>query len=638
MKVLFLTFILILACFSEFTPAGYQTEKILSYDSKITVNENGSMIVVEKITIHSEGRKIKHGIFRDFPTKYKDLYGNNFNVEFKILEILRDGRKESYHTEKQNNGIRIYIGRKNYSLSPGDYSYTIKYKTDRMIGFFDKFDELYWNVTGNGWDFEIDKAGATVILPGGISGDDINYLAFTGLQGSKNRNYTAWLINNNTVRFETTGVLYPKEGLTIVIDWPKGFVTEPTFEKKLSYFISDNFSALIIFAGILLLLLYYFIVWFRVGIDPAKGVIIPLYEPPHKLSPAAARFIYKMKYDNKAFTSAIVDLCVKGFAMLEEDGKDYTLVKKNGDIQKLSKDEIKLISKLKFRSVSGREEFELKQKNHIKIKSAIKTLKKSLSNSYEKVYFYSNVSYFIAGSIISILIIIASVLTGSADFAFILFWNLFWCVGVILLLFTAFKNWRTALAGKIKGAALASAIFITLFSIPFVIGQFVGLYFLSQTGSILLIAGIVILVIVNIVFYHLLKAPTKLGRKIMDRIDGFRMYLSVAEQDRLNSIKEPEKTPELFEMFLPYAIALDVENEWGEKFADVLERAGSEYSPGWYNGASWSTIGAAGMVSSLGSSLTSTIASSSTVPGSSSGSGGGGFSGGGGGGGGGGGW
>ena len=157
-------------------------------------------------------------------------------------------------------------------------------------------------------------------------------------------------------------------------------------------------------------------------------------------------------------------------------------------------------------------------------------------------------------------------------------------------------------------------------------------------GSILLILGLVILVIVNIVFHHLLKAPTKLGREIMDRIEGFKMYLSTAEKERLNSIKEPEKTPELFEMFLPYAIALDVENEWGEKFADVLEKAGTDYSPGWYNGASWSTLGAVGVASTLGSSLTSTISSSSTAPGSSSGSGGGGFSGGGGGGGGGGGW
>ena len=95
-----------------------------------------------------------------------------------------------------------------------------------------------------------------------------------------------------------------------------------------------------------------------------------------------------------------------------------------------------------------------------------------------------------------------------------------------------------------------------------------------------------------------------------------------------------------FEKYLPYALALDVENEWNDKFADVLKKAGvdQDYSPSWYSGTSWNKLGSAGLVSSLGASFSSAISSSSTAPGSSSGSGGGGSSGGGGGGGGGGGW
>jgi uncharacterized membrane protein len=119
------------------------------------------------------------------------------------------------------------------------------------------------------------------------------------------------------------------------------------------------------------------------------------------------------------------------------------------------------------------------------------------------------------------------------------------------------------------------------------------------------------------------------------------MYLGVAEKDRLYSVKEPERTPELFESFLPYALALNVENQWAERFSDILasiEKDSTAYKPGWYSGATWSTLGAAGFASSLSGSLSSTISSSSTAPGSSSGGGGGGSSGGGGGGGGGGGW
>jgi len=124
----------------------------------------------------------------------------------------------------------------------------------------------------------------------------------------------------------------------------------------------------------------------------------------------------------------------------------------------------------------------------------------------------------------------------------------------------------------------------------------------------------------------------------MDQIEGFKLYLSVAEKERLEALNPPDKTPELFEKYLPFALALGVENQWSEQFADVLSAAAAsgDYSPHWYSGNTWHTHGAGGLCSSLAGSFSGAISSSSTAPGSSSG--GGGFSGGGGGGGGGGGW
>jgi uncharacterized membrane protein YgcG len=137
-------------------------------------------------------------------------------------------------------------------------------------------------------------------------------------------------------------------------------------------------------------------------------------------------------------------------------------------------------------------------------------------------------------------------------------------------------------------------------------------------------------------------APTREGRKLMDEIAGFEKYLSVTEEHRLEALHPPEKTPELFERYLPHAIALGVENRWAARFAGVLAAASVDpdrnNSMGWYSGRgnAWSDPGR--FASTVGASLTSSIASASTAPGSSSGSGGGGSSGGGGGGGGGGGW
>jgi uncharacterized membrane protein YgcG len=143
---------------------------------------------------------------------------------------------------------------------------------------------------------------------------------------------------------------------------------------------------------------------------------------------------------------------------------------------------------------------------------------------------------------------------------------------------------------------------------------------------------------VALVSFRCLQAPTVAGRAVMDRIEGFRQYLGVAEEDRLNALNPPDKTPELFERFLPYAIALDVEVAWATRFAAVLATAGAAAAVGaWYQGHDWAND-PIGFTHDLGGALSQTISSASSPPGSGGGSDGGGSSGGGGGGGGGSGW
>jgi len=183
---------------------------------------------------------------------------------------------------------------------------------------------------------------------------------------------------------------------------------------------------------------------------------------------------------------------------------------------------------------------------------------------------------------------------------------------------------------------------MTTFAVPFTGGLFVGLFLLGHAlllaASLSLAAGGVL----AYVFYHLLKAPTALGAHTLDQIEGFKLFLETAEKDRLEILNPPNVTPQMFESFLPYAIALDCENQWSRKFEAQAAAAGmgsdQGYTPLWYSGNSFSRLGTAGFASAIGSSLGSAAASAATAPGSSSGSGGGGFSGGGGGGGGGGGW
>ncbi len=682
----FFTLILLLVLSSSALP---QQEKIYSYHSDIVINKDASMIVTETIKVKAAGLNIRHGIYRDFPTTYRDSYGNKVVVDMDILGVYRDGRTEDYHTESLENGIRIYAGSKSVYLDPGDYTYRIEYKTNRQIGYFDDHDELYWNVTGNGWDFNIEKVTASITLPEGAASREMKYYGYTGRAGSREADLTAQVISPGRVSYQTTRPLGSYEGLTVVLEFPKGIVNEPTSAEKLGYFAQDNRSEIIGIIGLLVILFYYMIVWSRVGKDPEKNVIFPLFEPPDGLSPAAVRYIKRMGFDNGTFTAAVIDMAVKGYLKIREDDGKYSLIRLKTDTSMLSKEEKSIAAKLSFsksgipggqaedalkqldslknsnnffaRKISGvitsaiqsrlktipKEkpetgevyELELKNTNHTIFSSAISALKKELKNSYEKIYFITNRKQFVIGAVISFVFLLLSIVMGHGEQAFMLLWISIWSLGVGALLLNLFRVWKRAFSGgRIKASLIGTLIFSSLFALPFLIGEVVGIWFFYTMGSMLsgIIVGIIIFV--NILFYHLLKAPTLLGRKLLDKIEGFEMYLSTAEKDRLNYLTPAEKTPELFEKYLPYAFALNVEQKWSEQFSDVLAKAAIDqsYSPTWYSGTAWSSFNAAGFASSFSSSFSSAVSSSSTAPGSSSGSGG--SSGGGGGGGGGGGW
>jgi len=622
-----------------FSGTLFADERILNYHSDITVFENAGMQVTENITVRAEGNNIKRGIYRDFPTTYKDNYGNRYQVDFGIKQILRDGNPEPYHTEDRSNGVRIYIGDKNTFLRSGKYTYSITYTTSRQLGFFKEHDELYWNVTGNEWAFPIDKASAAVRLPDGIPHSRITAEAYTGAFGSKAQDYETQINDDARVDFETTRTLAPQQGITIVVGWPKGFVHEPTTREKLEYTLRDNRHLFTALTGLLILLAYYAVMWSKVGKDPEKGVIFPHYEPPRGYSPASMRFIENMGYDNTCFAAALINLAVKGYLTItEDDEKKYTLAKTGKTEVEMSPGESALTKSL----FSGSKSIHLIQSNHVKIGKAIEAHKKSLQNNYEKLYFVSNSAYFILGIAITVIVIMAAFLSkGTAtdpQALFLVVWLTFWTFGVIVLLKQVLSAWQTVTHSVLY---IFPAIFITLFSIPFIGAEIFVTYQLAELASYSMVFIILLAIVINWLFYELLKAPTLAGRDLLDKVEGFRNYIELAEKHELDYRHPKGRCPELFEAYLPYALALGLEQQWAGQFADVLVAAqtgDTAYSPSWYHGSRWNNANVGNFTSSLGSSFTNAISSSSTAPGSSSGGGGGGSSGGGGGGGGGGGW
>ncbi|OQX42446.1 MAG: hypothetical protein B0D89_01235, partial [Candidatus Sedimenticola endophacoides] len=576
-------------------------ERILAYRSDIEVLDDGAMRVEETIRVRAEGAQILRGIFRDFPTDYRDPLGNRYRVGFELLEVARDGHPEPHHTRRLDNGIRIYAGEEQRRLERGEYTYTIRYLTDRQLGFFTDHDELYWNVTGNGWGFPIEQAEARVTLPRGIPINRIRVEGYTGLRGARGEDYRAWVDSEGRARFETTRPLGPGEGLTLVATWPKGYVREPGRGERLGWLLDDNRDGAITLAGLLLLLVYYTFAWRRAGRDPAAGVIIPRYQPPADHSPASMRFVRNMGYDQKAFSAALVNMAVKGYLGIQESDDGQFTLEKSGATPRLAAGEGAIASALLG---DGTRRIELRQANHDRLGRALKAHRRSLSADYEKRYFDTNRGYLVPGLLLSAGVMLLGVLSlpeARRETAGLMsVWLGFWSIGVFTLLRSAANSWRSASRGTGRhGRALLQ----TLFTLPFLAGEVLGIGVLFSEGSAPLTLGLLLLTGVNIAFYQWMKAPTLIGRRLLDQVEGFALYLSVAEQEELDFKHPPERTPQLFERYLPYAIALDLEQRWGERFSSLLHTGGGGYQPRWYQGSGWHGQGISGFASALGSGM-----------------------------------
>ena len=634
----------LLAALLFLAPGGNaQTERILGYHSNLTLQYDGTLLVTESIRVFANGNQIRHGIYRDFPASYKDHLGNRYVVGFEVTEATRDGAPELFRVEPQLNGKRVYLGDKNAFVPRGEHTYTISYMTNRQLGFFHDHDELFWNVTGNGWGFFIERASASVRLPDNIPVNEVQLGGFTGPQGSLAHDLRT-STDEKIFKFTANHRLQPFSGLTILLSWPKGYITPPTAQQRLNYFLRDNRDALWIGAALAILLLYYTIVWSAVGRDPRAGIIMPRYGPPANLSPAAMRYLVRMGYDNKAFTAAVLDMAARGFLTIKEEFGEYTLIRTKADNRALSPDEKNVASDL----FSGRDTLLLRNEHHTIISTAITSLKTWLKTAEERIYFFTNGRYMAPGIVFTIAVLIGLLLMQGGQKiligCFLCVWLTIWSLAVAGLVYGDYQSWKAAFTARHgKVALFGKALFITLFSLPFLAGEAFGIFMLTMTTSWFVVAFLVAGVGIHILFHFLLKAPTSAGRLLLDQVEGFKMFLGAVDGDRLNRVMPPEQTPQTFEKFLPYAVALDVEQAWADKFSAVLSSAGqapgSGSSPGYLSSFYTSSAGNgsfAGFTDSLGS-FGSAITSASSAPGSGGGGGGGG-SGGGGGGGGGGGW
>jgi hypothetical protein len=372
-------------------------------------------------------------------------------------------------------------------------------------------------------------------------------------------------------------------------------------------YLAQNPAVAVAALGVAVLAAFYGAVWFLVGRDPPRGTIVPLFAPPDGMSPEAVRYLHAMAWDRKAFAAALIATAVKGFLTIQEKDAQYTLTRtgKSAAQAGLSPGETAMCEAL---FANAHKTLELKPYHARDVQAAIDALQDSLLKQSAR-YFTANDGAWWSG--IGMFALTAAAATyftadpwGTAfDSAFL---GIMIFVTIGILRGTA-NMWRTAFHAPHLGR-FVEAVLCTLLVVPFALLVLAMVHGFGETISYpvfgTLLAGAALIVL----FRRLLKAPTPLGAATRDKIDGFKMYLQTAEQNRLETL-----TPEVFEACLPYAIALDCETSWSRAFeAQMVPDAPRHhlYTPLWYAGS----VSALSALGSVGANLGSAVAAASVAP------------------------
>ncbi|HXZ47099.1 MAG TPA: DUF2207 domain-containing protein, partial [Pseudolabrys sp.] len=543
---------LLLALWPAASSAALAAEVINTFDSDVRVAKNGELTVAETISVRAEGYEIRHGIYRDFPLAFKDPGGTVREVDFKLLGVERDGRPEPYSTEHQHGIVRIYAGDKNTNVSRGDHTYVFRYRTGRQIRWFEGKPELNWNVTGNFWRFPIMQASYHLQFVAGNG--PVRWTAYTGRVGARGSNWQGSVGALGSLTVGTTRRLAPGEGLTVVAEIPAEAVDPPSQNDLLWYQVFDNRRWIFAGIGLILVLTYYVAAWNAVGRDPKRGTIIPLFQPPADVSPALANYIRDWGFGRekwRAFTAAALSLAVRGFLRFDERGGTLTL-KTTGTPPQAS-------------SLPAGEDAIYKW---VKEQDGAATISKVHGQSVEKVghdftknieaenrnrFFRRNLGYVLAGLAMTVAVVIGVVAFGGLQdqdtailggLAFVGFATGIFGVQILQSLFSS------AGFDSLVRVVISVAFFAIFMSISASLLQGVSSSHLQDAVPALwsyvenypfAFVLMTAFTTINGVFFYLMRAPTALGRPIMDQLAGFRLYLQTAESDRLN-MQAPEIT------------------------------------------------------------------------------------------------
>jgi uncharacterized membrane protein YgcG len=557
----------LLSLFSLFASSALARElRIEKFDSEIVVSPKGSIDVTETIQVQFIGSW--KGLYREIPVEYVTPQGLNYSLFLDVKRITDENDsslKFESSRERHYRKLKIYVP----GAQDAHKTIVIEYSVSDALRFFEDHDELYWNVTGDEWDVPIQAAAARIVLPEGTTGIRAN--PFTGAYRSHAQD-ADFEVAGNGVEVHSRQSLRYHEGLTIAVAFDKGFVHEPTALDKASLFLRSNWPLGL--PAIIFVIMFY--LWWTRGRDPRLRPIAAQYEPPDQLTPGEAGTLVDNSADMRDITSSIVDLAVRGFLVIEEHQKDrmlglvhdkdynFILKKDRSEWSKLKPHEQVLLNGIFSAGTVG---------ETVSMSSLENRFYKNLPDIKNRIFeslvthgYYRRRPDSVRASYVGIGVVI----------------------GVLSV-------WG--------GSSIASS--------------------LGMAPLTFIIAGILSALVIC-AFGWFMPAHTEQGARAMEGVLGFEDFLNHVESDRFN---RTIKTPEMFEKFLPFAMALGVEKNWSKAFQGIMTQP-----PDWYRGSygpAFYPMMFIGDLNSMSSRASSVMASAPRSSGGSGFGGGGGFSGGG---------
>ncbi len=555
-------------------------EQIVSFDADIVVNPDGTLTVREDFVVHSEGSYFKYGFTRDLPIddearwdkRYAGEWKADNGIRAKILELTENGAPVSYQQGGGAGYPQLRIGARDVPLDRGDHHYVIRYTVDGAVEFGASRDTLYWNAIGHYWTLPVGVAQVTIHLPAGVAAEDVTSEPRVGGRGVSN-NSNAPTPVANTIDDGSAGASYkamavqPRQSLSVVVSWPAGVVHKPS----MGIWNRDRWYL----AAPAALCLYYFLAWLAIGRAPKPGTVVVRYEPPPGISAAAARYLTTTGSDGRTLAAVIAALAARNCIRVEAAEGFYKLTRLASDPaeeSKLAPEEACALNYLFENGPTTDISPSMSQENSARNSRYIAIIQSDLASRFGGRYFTRHLGYVAAGVLATFVAAFSLAATAqgrdTGGAFFMTTWVLFCGLILGVIVETALLP---ALIAVVRGTGRlmpllpgTAAVSVFLFFFGFLLVK------LAQGISPAYAVMVATLVLVNLIWAPFLKRMTAEGRSVLDALEGFRQFLTTVEQDRLHRLNAPSAQPDAEVEYLPYAIALDVREAWGDHLAEAF--------------------------------------------------------------------